>query len=297
MCSSKKDQSKTDQSHDEMILSDSVLFEGKYKFRRILRDDGKPIYIKETTDFYSTGGSEKTMVIKSMLTVTEPPSWYAQYDLILEGYDLTNIKIPIWKKEIKNESPVGMWNGYFQTVEFGCCAEENGNRLYDINTGKEVLAFTDKPVQIYLDNPDYVFYHSVSATNFDTLLRRTAYGLLLLAKEPFKVHENIDAYTVQFTNSDFTGGRFEHTPDFDVQSKYALLNLGYFRGGKLFKKGLELTALDTADSYLRLVYDQDHFVLIPFDEQKRLRESEAICNDKEFSLYFLLSNTSARKTK
>jgi hypothetical protein len=288
-CSKKQNDIKTNHTSD-LILDDSILFEGKYTFNRIFREDGQPIYTKEITDFYSAGGTEKKMVVKSTLFVTETPSWYPEYKLTLEGYELTNIKEPVWKKEIENESPVGIWNGYLQTVQFGCCSSEDGNTLYDLDTGNEVVKFTDRPRQAYLENVGYIFYHSVSATNFDHDQIKALDGIIYMTGPFSQNTPSLRAYTIQFTDSTYSNDvRFEHTPRFEVESKHELRYSGFFRAFNLFRKGAEMQKLDTADNYLKLVYASEHSILIPFDDQGNLLGSELVCTEKELSKYFLLS--------
>lgn len=190
------------------------------------------------------------------------------YKLNLRAFKTTVKKYDklIWEINSEGQTAAGLWgvfNKYFKTVDTGCCSTEDGYRLFDLKTGKPFVSHSGDLKYALYPKWNYTGYQARGCTTFDFSLPEGIIGNLYYIE--LDVHSDktvLNAYDI-YCEHFHDDVRFEHTPEFEIQSKNLIKDNGFFQRFSLFKAGDLVTQLDTADFYLVLSYDTDLNVLIP----------------------------------
>jgi hypothetical protein len=186
----------------------------------------------------------------------------------------------IWEINKEEEEPVGAWGDYYKTVVHGCCGAEDSYTIYDIDTGKEFIKFSElqRTVSPYYLNYGFLSFNSMGFTDPSD---KTIIGYFYHIKENLKT--NTDDLTTYSVHSKKEDGEIAFTPEISLKNKRWLKDTRFFKNYPLFQNGDTLKTLDTANYYIMLkYYDIGRSILLPLDKEG-LRDTEYFSNDKELS--------------
>ena len=263
---------------DSFETSDSVFF------KQYVNDNGQ--YVTEQQRVTFDNGSGKTK--KYMFVVAKLNSKFiggteqAINKLNVKAYtsNARTFDQLVWELNRDEEEPIGRWGDYYKTVIYGCCGAEDGYTIYDLETGKEFVKFSDLK---YTAIPYYLnfAYLSSNTMGFQKPADKTIIGYFYHIKENLETNnDDLTSFTI---HSKSENGEIAFTPEMSLEHKSELKGSGFFKTFTLFQLGDTLKMLDTADYYISLKYYGDgRRLLMPLD-RNGLREQEYFSNDKELS--------------
>ncbi len=286
-CADKKEESKPDigQSKAE-TPNDTFKIAGQVVLKEYVGEGGRLVTEEEKTIF-ETVDHEDILVQAKLRTINPRVVDKPDYKLNLKLFKTSLKKYDklMWEINTEGQTPEGIWGvfkKFYKTSDTGCCSEEDGYRLYDLETGKEFLSFSGELKYTHYPTWNYTGYQAGAATTFDIKSLKEIIGnLYYIEIDANSDKTDLSRYDV-LCNACLGDVRFEHTPEFEIKPKGLLKDEGFFHSYNLYQNGESLTQLDTADYYLTLKYDTRLVVLVPLVE-KGLILSGQLSTDRELS--------------